>query len=159
MRTAKNAPSAPDLLSLAKPPMQAPRPKWKDEAWAKTQDELRQLQVLGAFSSSSSRLPDKKKREILLGRHAHDQLCARVGVDQDPPPRPAGHRPTTGDPPASAPLWSCHAPPPKQYSDPARRPRLLAEPSGPLWKYPKGRPYAPRNLAGGCDGTPVRWDW
>eukprot|EP00931_Biecheleriopsis_adriatica_P098158 TRINITY_DN7205_c0_g1_i1.p1 TRINITY_DN7205_c0_g1~~TRINITY_DN7205_c0_g1_i1.p1 ORF type:complete len:167 (+),score=29.12 TRINITY_DN7205_c0_g1_i1:28-528(+) len=157
--------SLPDLVSLAKPPVTAPRPAWKEEAWQRTQEELRQLAVdvrtkavVGSLAHPG-KMSQRQKGEATMGRHAHTQLCIRVGLDQEPPPRPAGHKPTTGEPERPFPLWGGNGTAPKYGVSSSKQQRLPSEPRGPLWKLTKARPHGPPNLAGGHDGTSVRWDW
>eukprot|EP00933_Yihiella_yeosuensis_P061533 TRINITY_DN64368_c0_g1_i1.p1 TRINITY_DN64368_c0_g1~~TRINITY_DN64368_c0_g1_i1.p1 ORF type:complete len:176 (+),score=31.66 TRINITY_DN64368_c0_g1_i1:131-658(+) len=141
------------------------KPSWKELARQRTAEEVEQIQIDAKSKARIKRPSDRQDGapvhpgRSLLGRHSHDQLLARVGLDQGPPVRTPAHKPTTGEPRVAAPLWSSLGPPPKQAASYSKLQKVPSEPAGPLWKHCKARPYWPQNLAGGLDGQGVRWDW
>mmetsp|Transcript_71042 Transcript_71042/g.117643 ORF Transcript_71042/g.117643 Transcript_71042/m.117643 type:complete len:175 (+) Transcript_71042:41-565(+) len=140
-------------------------PAWKEEAYERTQRELQDILSAsysgknGATSWANSKL-GRPKGASACERHARWQLLARTGLDDRTPVRPAGHRPTTGAPPVTGPLWSCPAPP-MHCSPSSRSSHLALSELAPIrvWQPTKARPYGPPNLCGGLDGQGVNWCW
>mmetsp|Transcript_110453 Transcript_110453/g.235978 ORF Transcript_110453/g.235978 Transcript_110453/m.235978 type:complete len:168 (+) Transcript_110453:30-533(+) len=143
-------------------------PAWKAEAHSRTRLELESIAVRTSTASrigfASGALGSRSTPSLGISRHEHMQLVGRIGLDGDPPPRPAAHKPTTGTPTSTGPLWSFAEPPARSGPAARARARMAAASEekrihGPLWRLTKARPHGPQNLAGGIDASAVRWDW